>query len=129
MLLQTTLCLGAAALVINFWLTLRIGQLRTRLKISIGDGGNELLSRRMRAQLNFIEQVPVTLLVMGAVELAGKGGQWLAPLGAVFMLGRVAHAIGMDGKFRAGRPLGMMTAIVFQLVLVIAAVLAGLGRI
>ena len=129
MLLPTTLCLGAAALVVNFWLTMRIGQLRTKAGISIGDGGNELLARRMRAQLNFAEQVPLTLLMIGVVELSGKGGVWLAPLGAVFVLGRVAHAIGMDGRFRAGRPLGMVTGIVLQLALVIAAVLASLGRI
>lgn len=129
MLLPTTLCLGAAALVVNFWLTMRIGQLRTKAGISVGDGGNELLVRRMRAQLNFAEQVPLTLLMVGVVELSGKGGLWLAPLGAVFVLGRVAHAIGMDGSFRAGRPLGIATGMVLQLVLVIAAVLASLGRI
>ena len=129
MLLPTTLCLGAAALVVNFWLTMRIGQLRTKAGISVGDGGNELLVRRMRAQLNFAEQVPLTLLMVGVVELSGKGGLWLAPLGAVFVLGRVAHAIGMDGSFRAGRPLGIVTGMVLQLALVIAAVLASLGRI
>ncbi len=129
MLLPTTLCLGAAALVVNFWLTMRIGQLRTKAGISVGDGGNELLVRRMRAQLNFAEQVPLTLLMVGVVELSGKGGLWLAPLGAVFVLGRIAHAIGMDGSFRAGRPLGIATGMVLQLVLVIAAVLASLGRI
>ncbi len=129
MLLPTTLCLGAAALVVNFWLTMRISQLRTKAGISVGDGGNELLVRRMRAQLNFAEQVPLTLLMVGVVELSGKGGLWLAPLGAVFVLGRVAHAIGMDGSFRAGRPLGIVTGMVLQLALVIAAVLASLGRI
>ena len=129
MLLPTTLCLGAAALVVNFWLTMRIGQLRRRFGISVGDGGNELLARRMRAQLNFAEQVPLTLLLLGVVELSGKGGLWLAPLGAVFMLGRIAHAIGMDGTFRAGRPIGMVTGIILQLALVIVAVLASLGRI
>jgi len=128
MLLTTTLCLGAAALVVNFWLTMRIGRLRSKLGISIGDGGSEALQRRMRAQLNFAEQVPLTLLMVGLVELAGSGGAWLAPLGALFILGRVAHAIGMDGGFRAGRPIGMVTGIVLQLVLIIAAVTASLGR-
>ena len=45
MLLPTTLCLAAAAAVINFWLGQRIGQLRHKLKVSVGDGGHELLAR------------------------------------------------------------------------------------
>ncbi len=127
-LLPTTMCLTAAGLVINFWLTMRIGQVRHKAGVSIGDGGNEVLTRRMRAQLNFAEQVPLTLILIGVIELAGKGGAWLAPLGAVFMLGRIAHGIGMDGPFKAGRPIGMLTGMVTQLALVVVAVLTSLGK-
>lgn len=129
MLLTTTLCLTAAALVINFWLGMRCGKVRTAEKISVGDGGNHLLMCRMRAQMNFIEQTPLTLLAIGLVEVAGRGGAWLAPAGAVFMLGRVAHAIGMDGNFKAGRPIGMLTGMVLQLVLVVFAVGIALGKL
>lgn len=128
MILQTTLCLTAAALVINFWLSMRCGKVRAAEKISVGDGGNELLGRRMRAQLNFIEQAPLTLMGIGLVEAAGKGGQWLAPLGALFLLGRVCHGIGMDGQFKAGRPIGMLTGMALQLVLVVVAVGTALGK-
>ena len=38
MLLPTTLCLTAAAVLINFWLGMRIGKLRHALKVSVGDG-------------------------------------------------------------------------------------------
>jgi len=122
------MCLTAAGLMINFWLTMRIGQLRHKSGVGIGDGGNEMLTRRMRAQLNFAEQVPLTLILIGVVELAGKGGAWLAPLGAVFMLGRIAHGIGMDGPFKAGRPIGMVTGMITQLALVVVAVLTSLGK-
>lgn len=128
MILQTTLCLTAAALVINFWLSMRCGKVRAAEKISVGDGGNDLLSRRMRAQLNFIEQTPITLLGIGLVEMAGKGGQWLAPLGALFLLGRVCHGIGMDGAFKPGRGIGMLTGMVLQLTLVVVAVGTALGK-
>ena len=128
MLLPTTLCLGAAALLINFWLGWRCAQIRSAEKISVGDGGNELLMRRMRAQLNFAEQVPIILVVVAAVELAGKGGMWLSALGGLFLLGRIAHAIGMDGSFKAGRPIGMVTGMVLQLALVVVAIGAALGK-
>jgi uncharacterized membrane protein YecN with MAPEG domain len=127
MLLPTTLCLTAAALLINFWLGVRIGKLRHALGVSIGDGGQEPLVRRMRAQANFIENVPLTLILIAAVELADKGGAWLAPAGAVFMLGRIAHGIGMDGNFKAGRPIGMLTGMLLQLALIVVAVLASVG--
>ncbi|NBC35743.1 MAPEG family protein [Novosphingobium sp. FSY-8] len=128
-LLPTTLCLSGAAAVVNFWLATRIGQIRMAKKIFIGDAGDAQLIARMRAQANFIEQTPITLILFALVELAGKGGVWLAPLGAAFMLGRVAHGFGMDGRFKAGRPIGMATAIITQLTLVVVAVLATMGRI
>jgi uncharacterized protein len=128
MLLPTTLSLGAAALLINFWLMMRCGKVRGTEKIGFGDGGNELMIRRMRAQANFIEQVPLTLLLVAAVELAGKGGVWLAPLGGLFLLGRIAHGIGMDGIFKPGRAIGMLTGMVLQLALVVVAVGAALGK-
>ena len=127
-LLPTTLCLTAAALIINFWLGMRIGKLRHVHGISVGDGGNDLILRRMRAQLNFVEQAPLTLLGIGLIEIAGKGGAWLAPAGAIFMLGRIAHAIGMDGGFKAGRGIGMATGMLVQLALVVVAVGASLGK-
>jgi uncharacterized membrane protein YecN with MAPEG domain len=129
MLLPTTLCLTAAAILINFWLGMRASKLRHSLGVSIGDGGHEAIVRRMRAQANFLENVPLTLILIAAVELAGKGGVWLAPAGAVFMLGRIAHGIGMDGGFKAGRPIGMLTGMILQLGLIVVAVLASVGKI
>lgn len=128
-ILPVTLCLAAACAIVNFWLGMRIGKLRHSEGVSVGDGGKEPLIRRMRAQANFIEQAPLTLALVAAVELAGKGGQWLAPAAALFVVGRIAHGIGMEGNFRAGRGIGMLTSMLFQLVLAVVAVLAVLGKI
>lgn len=128
MLLTTTLSLAAAAAIINFWLALRCGQVRAKAKISIGTGGNDMLERRMRAQLNFVENTPWVLFLIGGIELATRGGAWLAPVGAVFMLGRVAHGLGMDGgSFAVGRSIGTAITMLTQLGLAIAAVLMVLG--
>jgi uncharacterized membrane protein YecN with MAPEG domain len=129
MLLPTTLCLSAAGVLINFWLGMRVSTLRHAMGVAIGDGGQEPIVRRIRAQANYIENVPLTLILIAAVELAGKGGAWLAPAGAVFMLGRIAHGIGMDGKFKAGRPIGMLTGMLLQLALIVVAVLASIGKL
>jgi len=129
MVLQATLCLVTAALVINFWLGWRCAQVRSDAKISIGDGGNDRLQRRMRAQANFIEQVPLTLLLYALVELTGHAPGWLVWLGALFLLGRIAHAFGMEGALSQGRMIGMATGMVLQVALAIMAILAALGRL
>jgi uncharacterized membrane protein YecN with MAPEG domain len=127
MILQTTLSLAAAAAIINLWLGIRIGQLRHQHGVSIGDGGNEQLQRRMRAQLNFAEHVPVVLVLLGLIEATGKGGQWLAPVGAIYMLGRVAHALGMDGgSLEKGRMVGTLLNMLITLGLAVVAVLIAL---
>jgi len=126
--LPSTLCLVAAAVIINLWLGMRIGQVRHAKKIWIGDGQDSLLYARMRAQANFGENAPIFLILVAVVELAGKGATWLPVVGALFMLGRVAHAFGMDGKFKAGRPIGMATAYVGSVGLSVVAVMIALGR-
>ena len=128
MILPTTMCFAAAAAVVNFWLGMRCGKVRAAEKISFGDGGNELMIRRMRAQSNFVEQTPLTVILVGLIEMAGKGGQWLAPAVAVFIIGRICHGIGMDGNFKAGRGIGMLTSMLLQLVLIVVGVLIVLGK-
>ncbi|WP_295525279.1 MAPEG family protein [Novosphingobium sp. Chol11] len=128
MILTTTLCAGAAAAILNIWLGLRIGQLRTTLKISIGDGGSEPLVRRMRAQANFIENAPLVLLLIAAIELARPGDTVLMAIAAIFTVGRVLHGLGMDGgALAAGRMIGTLSTLLVQLALAIWAVKIALG--
>lgn len=129
MTLSTTLCLAAAAAVLNLWISIRVGQMRHAAKVSVGDGGDERLLRRMRAHANFIENTPFVLILIGAVELAGKGGQWLALVGGLYMIGRIAHALGMDGgKAEKLRGLGTLITMLTLLGLAVVAVLIATGR-
>jgi uncharacterized membrane protein YecN with MAPEG domain len=122
--LPVTLAAAAAAGVLNIWLSLRIGALRTALKISVGDGGSEPLQRRMRAQLNFVENTCFVLVLIAAIELAGTGGQWMAFVAALYFLGRIGHGLGMDGgKAQLGRMIGTITTLLVQLGLAVVAVL------
>jgi uncharacterized protein len=128
-ILQTTLSLAAAAAIINLWVAIRCGQVRTAEKIMHGDGGSETLIRRMRAHSNFIENTPLALILIAVIELSGKGGQWLAIVGAVFMLGRVAHALGMDStKANPLRMFGTLSAMLTQLGLAVVCILIALGN-
>ncbi len=128
MILTTTLCAAAAATILNIWLGVRIGQLRGALKISIGDGGNEQMVRRMRAQANFIENAPLVLILIGAIELARPADTILMAIAAIFTVGRVLHGLGMDGGSLAlGRMIGTLTTLLVQLALAIWAVKIVLG--
>ena len=126
--LTTTLALVTAAIFINLWHFIRIVRLRTSEKIIHGDGGNVLLMRRMRAQANFIENVPLTLILIGLIELSGRGGSWLAYAGGVYLLARVAHGFGMDAEgANAARAGGMMLSLLIQVGLGVVGVLILLG--
>jgi uncharacterized membrane protein YecN with MAPEG domain len=126
--LPVTLAAAAAAAVLNIWLSIRIGAMRTKLGISIGDGGSEALQRRMRAQLNYVENTAFVLVLIGAIELAGKGSWWLAYIAAAYFIGRVAHGFGMDGgSLKTGRMIGTLTTMLTQLGLAVVAVLAAAG--
>jgi uncharacterized membrane protein YecN with MAPEG domain len=115
-----TLVSAAATVLLNFWLGWRIANLREEYKVSVGDGGHELLLRRMRAQSNFIENAPFVLILIGALELSG-GNRWaLGGVATVFLAARIAHAFGMDGGERQRwRMYGMMGTMITNLALVI----------
>ena len=105
-MLPIALTAAGAAALINFWLSWRIAQLREAENIWVGDGGHPKLTARMRAQLNFAEYAPIVLILIGLIE-ATKGTQlWLAIVAGVFILGRICHALGMDG-WKPGRMIGM----------------------
>lgn len=96
MILQITLTIAGAAAILHVWLSLRVSRLRRPLKIGVGDGGNEVLLRRMRAHGNFAENAPLFLVLLAVVELAVGGNMLLWTAGILFILARLAHAFGMD---------------------------------
>ena len=126
--LPITLTSAAAAALINIWLAFRVGQLRLATKTSHGDDGGGPLTRRMRAQLNFVENTPFVLVLIAAIELTGKGDPWLAWVAAIYMLGRVAHGFGMDGEGATKpRMIGTLVTMLTLLGLAVVAVLITLG--
>jgi uncharacterized protein len=106
LILPVTLCTAGAAAVVNLWLAVRISQVRGAASIFVGDGGDDRLVRRMRAQLNFAEYVPLILVLLALVELAAGSTVWLWGVGAALILGRILHAFGMDG-WALGRRIGI----------------------
>jgi len=126
-MLPVALATTGAAAILNLWLGWRVGQIRRAEQISVGDGGNPRLIARMRAQLNFAEYAPIILILIALIELARGSLAWLWAVSALFILGRILHAFGMDGWY-PGRRIG--TGITFALLLglgVYAATIPWLG--
>ncbi|MBT8139583.1 MAG: MAPEG family protein [Gammaproteobacteria bacterium] len=95
-------------------ITLRVGGYRMRNKISLGDGGDAELLKRIRAHANFVETVPMAIFIIAVMELSGAGTGILHALGLLLVLARLSHYLQVAGfvkalPFRAGG----MTATLF----------------
>ena len=83
----TGMVLGTTATV----LTMGVIQIRRGKNISSGDGGDELLKRRIAGQRNFCEQAPLGLILLGLVESNGLEDWKMTILAASLVVGRVLH--------------------------------------
>lgn len=68
-----------------------VGRVRMSEKVSIGDGGSLPLIRAMRGMANFVEFVPMTVLVLLGMALLGAPAIAIHVLGVLLVIGRAAH--------------------------------------
>lgn len=94
---------------------------RKRHRVSLGSGGHDDLERAIRAQGNFAEYVPLSVLLLACLEWNGAPA-WLVAIPAVAVIGsRLFHAQGMHDKppvFRR-RVLGMQLTLTSLLALAV----------
>jgi len=123
MMLPISLTIAAGAALLNIWLAMRVSRARRQEEVWVGDGGNERVIRRMRAHSNFIENTALVLILLVLVELGLGSSIWLWGAGALYLVGRILHAIGMDGMMW-GRMAGAIITMLTQLGLAITALTA-----
>jgi len=104
-------------------LSVRVTVLRAKKKISFFDGGDPELGRALRAQGNFIEYVPMALVLMGLMESSGASPGLMYGFGAVLLVARAVHAWGLYSDVFKARVAGT-SATWFLLVAGALAVLA-----
>jgi uncharacterized protein len=103
-------------------LTAGVGRLRGQKKIFLGDGGDKDMLAAIRAHGNFMEFVPLCLVLIYVVS--DFYGFWtIAILSLALLVCRVLHAGGMLGFIPLGRMLGatgttLILAIVSALLIV-----------
>jgi len=109
-LFEITALYTALNILLLIILSVRVGQVRLGEKINLGDGGNDLMNRRIRAQGNYIEYAPLSLIGLFAMAQLSALPIMLHLAGGAFLLGRILHAIGMEAPKAAGkgRVIGML---------------------
>jgi uncharacterized membrane protein YecN with MAPEG domain len=87
----------AAILAVMFVaLSIRVIALRRASKLPLGFQGDVALERRVRAQGNFAEYVPLALLLLAFVEMRGAPAWLVHAMALVLIAGRLGHAYGVS---------------------------------
>ena len=60
-----------------------------------GDGGNPEFTTVIRGQGNFIEYVPLALILIAFAEAGGTSGTWIHAMGATLVVARILHPLGL----------------------------------
>lgn len=117
-----------AGLLAILFLVLSIRVIQKRTHVSLGDGGDPELLRRIRGHGNFAEYVPLMLLMMALLEVGAATPAWLLhTLGVTLVIARVLHGIALSftAKWKFGRFYGTLLSFIVLLVLALLCVWCG----
>ena len=121
----TTLYAAALGIVLLV-LSIRVIRARMESEVSLGDGGFDAILVAQRAHGNFIEYVPMALLLIGLAEIQGNPGWMIHALGGGLLVARIAHPLGIAPEFgvRPPRAIGSLLTLIV-IAVAIAALLWG----
>ena len=94
--MEITALYAALLGILLILLSFAVSKNRIRAQVSLGDGGDANLAQAIRAQGNFIEYVPIALILLGLSEATGSSAMVVHALGASLLLSRMLHAWGMN---------------------------------
>jgi len=114
MVLYVTPMIAAILAAIFLVLSFRVINQRGTSNVSLGDGGDEVLIKRLRVHGNFAEYAPFALLLLLIAELQGAQVWALYVSGVSLIIGRLCHAIGTGriSQITYLRVLGMLLTFV-----------------
>ena len=90
--------------------------------VVLGDGDDPNHLPIIRSQGNFIEYVPMALILIAFLEAGGASDGWIHGLGGVLLVGRILHPLGMKAD-PAPQPFRFVGTVSTLLVLLIASVM------
>jgi len=103
-------------------LTVRVISLRNSKRVSLGSGGDPVLERAIRIHANFIEYVPLALILLTAIEMQRRSHYVLHVLCLLLLVGRICHfmALSRENTVNPLRGVGVGLTV---LVLAVAAII------
>ena len=82
-------------LLMQIALIISVVKKRLKHRVSLGDGGHDDLLTAIRQHGNFMETIPMGLLVLLMLELSHFAPWVIVALGSLLLLGRVCHIYGV----------------------------------
>ena len=110
------------------WATVLV---RRRVRQSLGEAGDPALTRAVRRHGNFAENAAIFVACLALAEMLGAARWFVAALAALFVLGRIVHAIGLSqtntvNPWRVG---GVFATITAGLILGVRLVMLGVAHL
>ena len=110
LMMPVTLVTASILALICMVLAARVMHGRVKYRVAMGDADNAEMVVRMRTHANFVEYVPLILILMGILEISEANPMVLMTIGGLLVIFRVMHAFGMPRPvpniWRAGGALG-----------------------
>ena len=112
-MLPITSTVAALCALLLLFTSIETVRQRLRLKTAFGDAGEPTLIAASRAHGNLAEYAPIVLIMLGLLENSSANSEILMGLGAAFVIGRIAHIIGLHqssepGQSPIARQIGVM---------------------
>ena len=86
---------------------------RLKLKAAFGDADDPALIAASRSHGNLAEHAPIVLIMLGLLEYAEANATLLMGIAAAFVIGRVAHVIGLHQPSEPGKaPLARQAGVI-----------------
>lgn len=118
---QVALAVTAVSVLMSIPMAVAVGVRRAKTGILLLHGEDEGLLRLMRAHGNFVEYVPLALLVLAGAEVSGVAPWLVAACGGTLLLARLIHYFGLRAAADSrGRAIGALLTSATMLVLAVA---------
>lgn len=114
--------------LIHLMLTMRVIRGRQTENVSLGDGGLDMMLRRIRGHANFVEYVPLILVLMLVLESTGSASSLVHGLGIILVVSRSLHgyALCYTDNWTAGRFYGTLLTLIALAIASLATLYKGL---
>lgn len=93
--LPITLYTASILGLILLYLSMNVVRYRLKKRVSFGEGKDHMMMKAIRAQANFIEYVPMIVILLGLLEANKAHDAVLYIISGLIIIGRILHMMGL----------------------------------